>query len=392
MTDDPKTGSSLAEEAKSLRDFYSTTKLRVERAPRDANPSSSDSSANLQIQYKVLVVSQSAKDKKAFEAALTPFGFRVKFLSNVDDALKSVVLKTPDVIVAHTELPSMPGYDFCRATKRNPRLTHIPFILFKDRANLDDKLRAYQVGTDDFFEFPMSDSELRARMRALVRIRMHYQRLSNNVRQLEFRLKNREKELEEINMGLIAALEKANEMNDSDTGNHIRRVCHFSRMLAKVAKLSPMLVQSIFRNASLHDVGKVATPDAILKKEGKLTPTEMHEMKKHTLHGYRLLKEARADDVACNIALCHHEKWDGSGYPQNLKGPEIPAEARIVALADVFDALTSKRCYKEPLSMDLAVGHIRASSGTHFDPSFVDLFMENLHQVHQIRDQFKEPT
>ena len=118
----------------------------------------------------------------------------------------------------------------------------------------------------------------------------------------------------------------------------------------------------------------------------------MHEMKKHTLHGYRLLKEARADDVACNIALCHHEKWDGSGYPQNLKGPEIPVEARIVALADVFDALTSKRCYKEPLSMDLAVGHIRASSGTHFDPSFVDLFMENLHQVHQIRDQFKEPT
>ena len=381
----------LMDEVNALRSRYEELQ-EDQKAQRTEPPLSrgEETSPNIQAQYRVLLVSRTSKLKKLFHAELAPFGFRIKHVIDGGSALQELILRAPDVIVADTDLQDMTGYDLCRATKQNRRLTDIPFILTKENANLDDKIRGYHVGTDEFLVLPMPDVELRARLRALVRVRIHFQRLSNSVRQLEFRLRNREKELEEINMGLIAALEKANELNDADTGAHIRRVCHFSRLLAEASELSPRVIQSIFRNASLHDVGKVATPDAILKKNGKLTEDEMREMKRHTLHGYRLLKEARADNVACNIALYHHEKWDGSGYPQRLQGKNIPIEARIVALADVFDALTSKRCYKEAMPLMEAVGHIQRNAGAHFDPRLVELFVDRLPKVKSIREEFQD--
>jgi HD-GYP domain-containing protein (c-di-GMP phosphodiesterase class II) len=149
--------------------------------------------------------------------------------------------------------------------------------------------------------------------------------------------------------------------------------------------LAADVCSKISRFASLHDVGKVGIPDSILKKPGKLTPEEWEEMKKHTIYGYDLLKEARADQIAQNIALCHHEKFDGAGYPYGLKGDTIPMEARIVALADVFDALTNKRCYKEAFSNDTAKEMITEASGSHFDPEIVAIMFDRMEEIEHIQ-------
>ena len=303
----------------------------------------------------------------------------------------------PDLIISDVMMPQVSGYALCEQVKAHPEWSKIPLVLVTGLHETKDKIRGLEAGADDFIHKPFHPLELRARVRSLLRIKHQSDQLEEQNRLLadsnlllERRVRERTAELEDITHGLTAALERANKMNDEDTGNHIKRVCKVSELLAVQMGLDSATCLKIGRFASLHDVGKVGIPDSILKKPGRLTAEEWVEMKRHTLYGYEILRLAGADEVAQNIALCHHEKFDGSGYPYGLKGETIPLEARIVAIADVFDALTSKRVYKEAFSIEKSEEYIRANSGLHFDPAVVDLLFDNLDEVLAIKEQYRD--
>ena len=335
-----------------------------------------------------------------FRRALAAHNYEVMSFRNgqeLFDGLES--FGPPDLILTDVMMPKVNGYQVCEVVKSNPKTKVIPIILVTGLNDLKDKVRGLEAGADDFLSKPFHPLELRARVRSLLRIKKLHDELEaknsllNDEKVLLERLvRDRTRELEELNIGLVGALERANELNDTDTGNHIKRVCAYSEVLARALSLPTEMCFRIRRYASLHDVGKVGIPDRILKKPGKLTPEEFDEMKRHAAIGYELLKVANTDPVAQNIAHYHHEKYDGSGYPSGMAGTDIPVEARIVALADVFDALTTKRCYKEAFSEARSLDIIQKDSGRHFDPELVQALLDNLEKFREIHDRYADPT
>lgn len=285
----------------------------------------------------------------------------------------------PDIVVSDVMMPRMDGFELCQRLKSSPATRLVPVILVTGLEDVRDKLRGLECGADDLLTKPFHPAELRTRIRSLVRIKALHDEIEHKNRLLEIekealeeRVRARTSELERLTLGLVAALEKANALNDTDTGRHILRVCAYSQALATRMGMEAGWIARLRRYASLHDVGKVGIPDAVLKKQGNLTDAEFELMMRHTVFGHELLVVAGADEMACNIALCHHERYDGTGYPNRLAGESIPIEARIVALADVYDALTTRRCYKEAFSSEDAGRTIQAEAGRHFDPSVVE--------------------
>jgi putative two-component system response regulator len=325
--------------------------------------------------------------------SLKSYGYELRAFQNGKELLDTVQREgAPDLVLSDVMMPQVTGYEVCRALKSDEATANIPIVLITGLNDIRDKVKGLEAGADDFLHKPFHPLELRARVRSLLRIKFLNERLEEQNKllhdeklHLESAVRERTVELEDLTIGLVAALEQANKLNDVDTGNHIKRVCLYSELLAEGVGLAADVCSKISRFASLHDVGKVGIPDSILKKPGKLTPEEWEEMKKHTIYGYDLLKEARADQIAQNIALCHHEKFDGAGYPYGLKGDTIPMEARIVALADVFDALTNKRCYKEAFSNDTAKELITDASGSHFDPEIVAIMFDRMEEIEHIQ-------
>lgn len=298
----------------------------------------------------------------------------------------------PDIVVSDVMMPRMDGFELCLRLKADPLTRLVPVILVTGLEDVRDKLRGLECGADDFLTKPFHPAELRTRIRSLIRIKTLHDEVEHKNRLLEIekgaleeRVRTRTSELERLTLGLVAALEKANELNDTDTGLHILRVCAYSRALAFQMGMEAGWVSRLHRYASLHDVGKVGIPDSVLKKQGNLTDDEFELMMRHTVFGHELLVVAGADEMACNIALCHHERYDGTGYPNRLAGDAIPLEARIVALADVYDALTTRRCYKEAYTTEEAERTIRAEAGRHFDPSVVDAMVAALDSFEAIR-------
>ena len=322
---------------------------------------------------------------------LQPLGVECFYFPNAL-ALVDAVEKgpEPDLIILDILMPQMDGLQATSRLKANPRTRHIPVILLTGLHQIEDKIKGLESGADDFISKPFHPLELRARVRSMLRIKQMHDELQEKNRLLENErlhlaqlVDERTRELEELTLGIVAAFERANTYNDLDTGKHIRRVIEYSAALATAMGLPDEFVRKIRRYAGLHDVGKVVVPDRILKKQSALTPEEFEEMKRHTLYGYELLKLVNADPVAQNIALSHHERWDGKGYPKGLKGEEIPLEARIVALADVYDALTTERVYKSPIDLETSAQLIILDSGKRFDPKVVEAFV-------RIRPQFEE--
>jgi len=333
-----------------------------------------------------------------FSRSLKPSDYDVRTFRDGREFLDAVEAGlVPDLVLSDVMMPRLNGYQLCEALKSRPEFAKIPVVLVTGLHEIKDKVRGLEAGADDFLHKPFHPLELRARVKSLLRIKAQSDQLEHQNRLLadtnlllEERVRQRTVELEELTIGLTAALERANTMNDEDTGNHIKRVCHFSELFARALGLDADVVVKIGRFASLHDVGKVGIPDSILKKPGSLTPGEWEEMKRHTLYGYELLRVAGTDRIAQNIALCHHEKFDGTGYPYGLKGDQIPIEARIVALADVYDALTNKRCYKDAYTEERADAIIRASAGKHFDPDVVDVLFKHHDEVRAIKEQYRD--
>jgi len=245
----------------------------------------------------------------------------------------------------------------------------------------------------DYISKPFVDTEFAHRIRNHLEVRMLYSERENQNAILEQKVSERTAELKETQTEILRRLAKAGEFRDNDTGNHVQRVSHSCRALAQAAGLDAHTMEMIYMASPLHDIGKIGVPDHILLKKGRLNDEEQVIMRKHVDYGVELLDNhpAHVLQVACSIAQNHHEKWDGSGYPNALAGEAIPIAARIVAICDVFDALTSVRPYKVAWTVESAVGFLQEQAGSHFDPNLVALFLNILPEVEAIRERFSDP-
>lgn len=288
------------------------------------------------------------------------------------ETLQAVEKHNPALILLDVQMPDMDGYEICRRLKSNDRTRHIPVIFVTGMDQEIDERAGFEVGAVDYITKPISVPIVQARV------------------QTHLSLVKADK-LEKSYHDAIHMLGKAGDYNDTDTGVHIWRMAEYSRVLAEAVGWGCEQCNMLELAAPMHDTGKLGIPDAILKKPGKLNDAEWAIMKTHTTIGYGILTQSDAPlfQLAGQIALNHHEKWDGSGYPHGLSGSAIPESARIVALADVFDALSMKRPYKDPWPIDKIVTTLKESAGSHFEPRLVDKFMAVLPQILDIEAKWE---
>lgn len=313
----------------------------------------------------------------------------------------------PDVIMTDVSMPRVDGFELAQRVRNDRRFCEIPIIMVTANADREFKIKALDFGVDDYVTKPFDLAEVRLRVRNLARVRQAKLIISGYASELESRVSQRTIELQralhelsdaesglrEAHAETVIKLAVACEYRDDDTAQHLKRMSGYSRVIAQRMGLSSAHVTSIETAAPMHDIGKIGVPDAILLKPGKLTPDEFKVMQKHPGIGARILAGSTSPLLVAaeQIALTHHEKFDGTGYPRNLKGEQIPIEGRIVALADVFDALTTRRCYKPAFSIEKSLDIIREGDGKHFDPAVVAAFNAGLDEVVDICDKHRDP-
>jgi putative two-component system response regulator len=275
----------------------------------------------------------------------------------------------PDVILLDVMMPGMDGYEVCQKLRADPQLAEIPILMITALDDRESKLRGLEAGADDFLPKPFDRVELRARLRTVTRLD-RFRKLYNE----RLKLENALNELQQAYDETIKGWSRAIDLRDADTEGHSQRVMALTVQLAIAAGVPEQEMIHISRGALLHDIGKLGIPDGILRKPGKLTKEEYLLMQKHPQWALDMLSPIQYLHPALDIPYCHHEKWDGTGYPRGLKGEEIPLSARVFAIVDVWDALISERPYRAAWSQPQAKDYICEQSGTHFDPKLVKLF------------------
>ncbi|MBF0621230.1 MAG: two-component system response regulator [Magnetococcales bacterium] len=321
-------------------------------------------------------------------------------------ALKVIERKKPDLILLDIMMPDMDGYQVCQQLKSSDETRDIPVIFLTAKAEVEDEAKGLGLGAVDYITKPISPAILKERIKTHLALKIARDQLKRQNELLEERVLERTQQLDELQDVAMVAMGSLAEARDPETGNHIRRTQYYVKLLAEKLKnhpkysafLTPSNITSLFKSAPLHDIGKVGVPDHILLKPGKLTDEEFVEMKKHAQYGRDAMVAAektmtRADNFlifAKQIAYTHHEKWDGSGYPEQLKGEDIPIAARLMAIADVYDALISRRVYKPPFPHEKAVAIITEGRGSHFDPDMVDAFLEISEDFFAIAQQYAD--
>ncbi|MEJ1470389.1 MAG: two-component system response regulator [Candidatus Sedimenticola sp. (ex Thyasira tokunagai)] len=295
----------------------------------------------------------------------------------------------PDIILLDIMMPIMDGYEVCEHLKSDITTQQIPVIFITAKNDTESERRGLKLGAVDFLSKPISPPIVKARVHT-------HLALYDQSRALEDRVRERTVELDASRLQIIRRLCRAAEYKDNETGLHVIRMSHYARLIAEGLDLPAETVNTIYSAAPMHDVGKIGIPDKILLKPGKLDSDEWEIMMQHTSYGAEIIgnHDSALLTMSRTIALCHHEKWNGKGYPNGLAGEDIPLEARIVAIADVFDALTSERPYKKAWPVEKAIAVIQEDAGSHFDPNLVPIFIEKLPQVLEIKaeymDNFKE--
>lgn len=299
--------------------------------------------------------------------------YRLLFAKDGARALELARQEKPDLVLLDVMMPGMCGYEVCAALKANPGTAPIPVIFVTALTENDDEVEGFEAGAVDYITKPVSPPVVRARVRThLSLVRMD--------------------ELKATRLAIVQRLGLASEYKDNETGLHVIRMSHFSRILGLAAGLTEAEADDMLHAAPMHDVGKIGIPDRILQKAGPLDPDEWKVMQRHPVIGAEIIGEHEGGMLALarNIALTHHEKWDGSGYPAGLAGTAIPLEGRIVAIADVFDALTSVRPYKKAWTEEQALAYLVEQKGRHFDPTLVDLFIGQTPAIRAIRERWAE--
>ncbi len=317
--------------------------------------------------------------------------YTVKAVNHGAKALAMVSQDEPDLILLDIMMPDIDGYEVCRALKLNPRTQHIPVIFLTSKNEVENEEMGMALGAVDYITRPISPGILLSRLRAHLVDASHARTLRVNNEYLGFEVTKRTRDMAALQEVTILALASLAEVRDVETGNHLRRTQHYIRALALHLSehprfssfLSPSAIDMLFKCAPLHDIGKVGIPDRILLKPGRYEPHEFEIMKTHPRLGYEALEQAQVAtmeslefiQIAKQIVYTHHEKWDGSGYPQGLVGDAIPIPGRLMALADVYDALISRRVYKEGMGHEKARAILVEGRGKHFDPDVVDAFL-----------------
>ena len=333
--------------------------------------------------------------------------YRNKVAANGMKALKiASTAPHPDLILLDIMMPEMDGYEVCRQLKANPDTKDIPVIFLTAKSQEGDETMGFELGAVDYITKPITPPILMARVHTHLALGDARKNLAQQNVILEQQVEERTRRLYSLQDAIIISMASLAETRDNETGYHIRRTQQYVRELASYLRELPKFTEQIddrfittvFKTAPLHDIGKVGVPDSILLKPGRLTPEEFEIMKMHTVYGKDTLiaAEKSMEDpedfllLAKEIAHCHHEKWDGSGYPRGLRATEIPLSARLMAVADVYDALITKRVYKEPMPHEEAVAIIKEGRGSHFDPEVVDAFLEIQPTFKEIAQKFNE--
>ncbi|MBI2745483.1 MAG: response regulator [Burkholderiales bacterium] len=305
-------------------------------------------------------------------------------------ALAHCQVAVPDLVIVDYMMPELNGIDFIQRFRAVPGRADIPVLMVTANDELTVRYSALEAGANDFLTKPLDKIEFRARMRNMLALRASQKRLEDRASWLAEEVLKATDEIVRRERETILRLSRAAEFRDPETGDHIQRMAHYSWMIAVRLGLPLEQQQLILEAAPMHDVGKVGIPDHILLKPGKLDDAEFSIMKQHPVIGHQILSDSSSPllQMAAVIALSHHEKFDGSGYPLGLTGEAIPLVGRIVAVADVFDALTSARPYKAAWELDRAVSFMREQRGLHFDPQCVDVFLDRLDEVQAVRRRF----
>jgi len=344
----------------------------------------------LPVKPSVLIVDDSPANLTLL-GSLLHTTYTVKAVNHGSQALQVANDDAPDLILLDIMMPDISGYEVCRQLKANLHTREIPVIFLTSKSDAESEEIGMALGAVDYITRPINPGILLSRVRAHFRDAAHARTMRVNNEYLEYEVAKRNRELQALEHVTILALASLAEVRDQDTGNHLRRTQNYIRALGRhlhthprfATYLSEAVINMLFKCAPLHDIGKVGIPDRILLKPGRYEPAEFAIMKTHPALGFEALTRAQASvgqsvgflEIAKQIVYSHHEKWDGSGYPQGLAGDAIPISARLMALADVYDALISRRVYKPGMTHAQASKIIVDGRGTHFDPDVVDAFL-----------------
>jgi len=355
-----------------------------------------------------ILVVDDTPDNLVLMSNLLKNDYKVKVANGGEKALKVAQAETlPDLILLDIMMPEVDGYEVCRQLKLDSRTKDIPVIFLTAKSDVKDETYGLELGAADYITKPISPPIVLARIKTHLSIKAVQDFLRDKNDFLESQVKKRTAEIMAIQDVTIHALASLAETRDSDTGNHIRRTQHYIKLLAEKLRHHPRFchfldddktIEMLFKSAPLHDIGKVGIPDHILLKKGRFDTAEFEIMKKHAELGRQVIQHAENElgiempflRIAKDIAYYHQEKWDGSGYPEGLSGDDIPISARLMAVADVYDALISRRVYKEGMPHEQALAIMLEGKSLHFDPDVIDAFVEQQDEIKRIAEAFSD--
>jgi putative two-component system response regulator len=323
----------------------------------------------------ILIVDDNPLGREALGDVLEPEGYIVAFAADGPEALLKASELQPDVVLLDVMMPGMDGYEVCRRLRSDERLAEMPVLMVTALDDRTSRLRGIEAGADDFISKPFDRIEMRARMRTITRLNRY-----RKLREEHIRLEQAYDELQQTHEATLSGWVRALDLRDKETEGHSERVVELAIRLARAAGIEGDDLVHMRRGALLHDIGKLGVPDAILLKPGSLTYEEWIIMHRHPVYAYEWLSPIPYLRMTVDIPYCHHEKWDGTGYPRGLQGEQIPLAARLFAPVDVWDALRSDRPYREAWPKEKTLEHIQNGSGKHFDPAAVKLFLEVMHE------------
>lgn len=342
----------------------------------------------------VVIVDDQSTGRKILEQIIRDIDSNVdvEAFSSPIDALECIHSRTPDLVMTDYKMPVMDGVQLIREIRAISACRDVPVVVVTVVEDRSVRYQALDAGATDFLTRPIDQYECRARCKNLLTLRRQQKIISDRAKWLEEQVAHGTREIQARERETLLRLAKAGEYRDEGTGNHVLRIARYTRLLAEALQMPQRDCEELELAAPMHDIGKVGIPDSILLKEGPLSDQEMEIMREHPVIGHEILKDSpsRYISLGAEIALSHHEKYDGTGYPKGLKGDAIPITGRIVAVVDVFDALTTRRPYKKAWPLEDAVDYIRKASGSHMDPHIVDAFLDNLEKISQIQDELSD--